>query len=213
MDWKKPYWEIWKIRQAIQGTTSNWRYHADSSKHENKRMHCGSKDHKAIACNTMQDIDDSGQQTHQRWINVEKTFIKVVSTLIFGWNRKLSRRTFIDVVSTLTKRWNDVDRIMSIQRRWTNVVLMFKFGWKWKLSRRMFNDVVSALTNQRWNNVDTVTLIQCWWLNVASTLILGWKGKLSQRMFIGVEKTLLKQLCQYFLYWGFLESDSIIKQN
>ena len=163
MDWKKPYWEIWKIKQAIQGTTSNWRYHADSSKHENKRMHCGSKDHKAIACNTMQDIDDSGQQTHQRWINVEKTFIKVVSTLIFGWKWKLSQRTFIDVVSTLTKCWNDVDRIMSIQRRWTNVVLMFKFGWKWKLSRRMFNDVVSTLIQLRWFNVDDSLLLQRWY--------------------------------------------------
>ena len=125
-------------------------------------IYCGSKDHKAIACNTMQDIDDSGQQTHQRWINVEKTFIKVVSTLIFGWKWKLSQRTFIDVVSTLTKCWNDVDRIMSIQRRWTNVVLMFKFGWKWKLSRRMFNDVVSTLTNQRWYSyVDSMLMTHC----------------------------------------------------
>ena len=147
----------------------------------------------------------------QRW---SSTFINVVSILIFGWKWKLSRRTFIDFVSTLTKqRWNTVDRITSIQRRWTNVVSPLKFGWKWKLSRRMFTDVVSTLTKQRWNSVDRATLVQCWWPNVVSALILGWKGKLSQRMFIGVEKTALKQLCQYFLYWGSLESGSIIKQN
>ena len=86
---------------------------------------------------------------NQRW---SSTFINVVSTLIFGWKWKLSRRTFIDVVSTLTKqRWNNVDRIMSIQRRWTNIVSPLKFSWKWKLSRRMFTDVVSTLTN----NVET----------------------------------------------------------
>ena len=51
----------------------------------------------------------------QRW---SSTFINVVSTLIFGWKRKLSRRTFIDVVSTLAKQlWNNVDRITSIQRQ------------------------------------------------------------------------------------------------
>ena len=136
------------------------------------------------------------------------------STLIFAWKWMLSWRTFIDVFSTLAKqRWNNVDRITSIQRRWTNIVSTLKFGWKWKLSQRMFIDVVSTLTKQRWNNVDRVTLIQCWWPNVVSTLVLGWKGKLSQRMFIGVEKTALKQLCQYFLYWGSLESGSVIKQN
>ena len=135
------------------------------------------------------------------------------STLIFGWKWKLNRRTFIDVVSTVTKqRWNNVDRITSIQRRWINVVSTLKYGWKWKLSRRMFIDVVSTLTKQRWNNIDRVTLIQCWRLNV-SMCLLGWKGKLGQRMFMGVEKTALKQLCQYFLYWGSLESGSVIRQN
>ena len=129
-------------------------------------------------------LKEMSQQTHQHWINVGTK-----------------------------QRWNNVDRITSIQRRWTNIVSTLKFGWKWKLSQRMFIDVVSTLTKQRWNNVDRVTLIQCWWPNVVSTLILGWKGKLSQRMFIGVEKTALKQLCQYFLYWGSLESGSVIKQN
>ena len=36
----------------------------------------------------------------QRWLS---TFIDVVSTLMFGWKWKLSRRTFFDVVSTLRK--------------------------------------------------------------------------------------------------------------
>ena len=99
--------------------------------------------------------------------------------------------------------------IINVHRRCFTLI----FGWKWKLSQCMFIDVVSILTKQRWSNVDRVTLIQCWWPNVVSTLVLGWKGKLSQRMFIGVEKTALKQLCQYFLYWGSLESGSIIKQN
>ena len=106
--------------------------------------------------------------------------------------------------STLIQRWNSVDHQCSST---------LTFGWKWKLSRRTFIDVVSTLTKQCWNNVDRVTLIQCWWLSVVSTLVLGWKGKLSQGMLIGVEKTALKQLCQYFLYWGSLESGSIIKQN
>ena len=110
----------------------------------------------------------------------------------------------INVKSTLKQRWSST---------FINVVSTWKFGWKWKLSQRMFIDVFSTLTEQRWNNVDRVTLIQCRWPNVVSTLVLGWKGKLSQRMFIGVEKTALKQLCQYFLYWGSLESGSIIKQN
>ena len=51
----------------------------------------------------------------QRW---SSAFIDVVSTLIFGWKRKLIWRTFIDVVSTLARQlWNNVDRITSIQRR------------------------------------------------------------------------------------------------
>ena len=87
------------------------------------------------------------------------------------------------------------------------------FGWKWKLSRRTFIDNVSTLTKQHWNNIDRVTLIPCWWPSVVLTLILGWKGKSSQLMFIDVEKTALEQICQYLLYWGSLESGSIIKQN
>ena len=151
-------------------------------------------------------------QLPSKHINVESTlkqrcsstFIKVVSTLIFGWNWKLGRRTFIDVVSTLAKQlWIDVDRITLIQRQWTNVVSTSKFGWKWKLSR----------TKRRWNNVERITSIQCLWPNVVSMLIFGWKGKLSQHIFIGVEKTALQQLSQYLLYWCTLESGSITKQS
>ena len=109
------------------------------------------------------------------------------------------------------QRWINVETmlIVNVHQRCFNV----DFGWKWKLSRHKFIDVVLTLTKKRWNNVDRITSIQRPWLNVVSTLILGWKGKLSQRMFIGVEKTALKQLCQYLLYWGSLESGSIIKQN
>ena len=57
----------------------------------------------------------------RRWwtlkINVESTlhwsstFIDVVSTLIFCWKWKLSRRTFFDVVSMLTKQhWINADK-------------------------------------------------------------------------------------------------------
>ena len=151
------------------------------------------------------------QQIQQRW---SSTFINVFSTLIFGWKWKLSRHTFIDVVSTLAKkRWNSVDRITLIRRRWTNVVSTLKFGWKWKLSRRMFIDGVSTLKKQRWNNIERTTSIQCWWPKVVAMLIFGWKGKLSQHMFIGVEKTALKHLCQYLLYWCSLENGSITKQS
>ena len=151
----------------------------------------------------------------RRWSS--STFINIVSTLIFGWKWKLSRRTFMDVVSTLTKqRWSNVDRIMLIQRQWINVVSTLKFGWNWELSRRMFIDVVSTLTKHRWNNIERITTIQCRWPNVVSTLILGWKWKLNQHMFIVVASTLRKQHLNSFvncctgLYWCSLEKQ---KQN
>ena len=151
------------------------------------------------------------QQTHQRWINVDRQHS---STLFQRWYL-VENESWANVhLSTWFQRWNNVDRITSIQRRWTKVVSMLKFGWKWKLSRRIFIDVVSTLTKQRWNNFDRVTtLIQCWWLNVVSMLILGWKGKLSQGMFIRVGKIGLKQLSQHFLSWGLLDCGSVIKQN
>ena len=123
-----------------------------------------------------------GVEVPSKHINVDSTlkqcwsstFINVVSTLIFVWEWKLSRRTFIDVVSTLAKqRWNNVDSITSIQRRWTNIVSTLKLGWKWKLSRRMFIDVVSKLTKQRWNKIDRITSIQRRWPNVVSTFIVS----------------------------------------
>ena len=131
--------------------------------------------------------------------------------LMFGSKWKLNWRTFVDPVSTL--RQNYVDRIASIQRRWTNAVSSLKFGWKWKLRRRMFVDVVSALTKQRWNNVDRVTLIQCWWPNFVSTLALGWKRKVDSRHAHWCWENSIETTCQYFSYWGLLESGSIIKQN
>ena len=147
-------------------------------------------------------------------INVESTLIVNVHRRCFNVDNLVENESWADVhLWTLFQRWNNVDRITLIQRRWTNVASTVKFGWKWKLSRRVFIDVVSMLTKQRWNKVDRVTLIQCWWPNVVSTLFSMLFSMLFQHMFISVEKTALKQLCQYFLYWGSLESGSIIKQN
>ena len=109
------------------------------------------------------------QQTHQRWISVKKrwspTFINVVSTLIFVWKWKLSRRKFINVASTLAKqRWNNVCRTMSIQCWWTKVVSMLEFGWKRSLTyvyRRCFN-VDKTTFKQRWKNyVNSILMTQC----------------------------------------------------
>ena len=133
---------------------------------------------------------------HQRCFNVDIWLkMKVEPTYIYRRCFNVDKTTLIQLrrfnvdESTLSQRWNLVEN-----ESWANVCL--------------------STFSQRWQNkVDRVTLIQCWWPNVVSTLVLGWKGKLSQRMFIGVEKTALKQLCQYFLYWGSLESGSIIKQN
>ena len=84
----------------------------------------------------------------QRWLS---TFINVVSTLIFGWNWKLSRHMFIDVVSTLTKQcWNNIDT--SVQRWWPNVVSTLIVSWKWSLSQRIFICVASTLRKQHLNN-------------------------------------------------------------
>ena len=82
----------------------------------------------------------------QRW---SSTFINVVSTLIFGWKWKLSRRTFIDVVSTLTKqRWNNVNRVTLVQCWWHNVVSTLILAWKGKLSQRMFIGVEKTALKQ-----------------------------------------------------------------
>ena len=60
----------------------------------------------------------------QRW---SSTFIGVVSTLIFGWKWKLSRRTFFDVVSTLRKqRWLNYVDSSSITKRCFNVDIWLK---------------------------------------------------------------------------------------
>ena len=121
----------------------------------------------------------------QRWYLVEnESWADVhLSTLFQRWQNNIKttlielRRFKVDE-PTLLQRWNSVEN-----GSWADVCL---------------------LTKQRWNNVHRVTWIQCWWHNLVSTSILGWKEKLSQRMFIGVEKTALKQLCPYLLYWGSL---------
>ena len=69
--------------------------------------------------------------------------------------------------------------------------------------RRCFNVDKTTLKELRRFNVDDPILFQRWYL----------KGKLNQRMFNDVEKTVLKQLCQYLLYWCSLEKGSITKQN
>ena len=106
---------------------------------------------------------------NQRWLS---TFIDVVSTLIFGWKWKLSRRTFIDVVSTLAKqRWNNVDRITSIQRRWpTQCCFNVEIWLKMKVEptyvyRRCFNVVLSTFFIElRRFNVDDSMLLKCRYL-------------------------------------------------
>ena len=100
----------------------------------------------------------------QRWLS---TFINFVSTLIFGWKWKLSRRTFIDVVSTLakqrsnklTRRFN-VDELKLFQRwnlveneSWADICLSTLF-------QRWQNNVGTALTELRWFNVDDPMLFQ-----------------------------------------------------
>ena len=138
----------------------------------------------------------------QRW---SSTSINVVSTLIFGWKWKLSRRTFIDVVSTLAKqRWNNVDRITPIQCRWTNVVSTFKFWLKMK--------VEPTYVFRRCFNVDKTTLKQCCF-NVDIWLKIKVESTYVYRRCFDVEKTPLKHLCQYLLYWCSLLSGSIKKQN
>ena len=120
-------------------------------------------------------------------------------------------QTHITLTQQTHQRWIDVETtlIVKLHQRCFSVDIWLKM----KIEPTYIYQRFSTLTKQRWNNVDRVTLIRCWWPNVVSRLVLGWKGKLAQRMFIGVEKTALKQLCQYFLYWGSLESGSIIKQN
>ena len=82
----------------------------------------------------------------RRWF---PTFINVVSTLIFGWKWKLSRRMLIDVASTLTKQsWNNVDRVTLIQCWWPKVVSTLVLSWKGKFSQRMFISVEKTALKQ-----------------------------------------------------------------
>ena len=127
------------------------------------------------------------QQTHQRW---SSTFINIVSKF---------QRVDVHLSTLLQRSQNNVETTL-IELRWFNVDKPTLFQlWYW-LKMKVEPTYVYRHFLKRWSKIDGVTLIQCWWPNVVSTLILVWKEKLSQRMFIGVEKTALKQLCQYLLY-------------
>ena len=116
----------------------------------------------------------------QHW---SPTFINVVSTLIFGWKWKLSRRIFIDVVSTLAKQcWNKVDRITLIQRWWTNVISTLKLTPTYVYRRWVFqswqNNAGTTLKEFRRFNVDDSMLFQRRylvekenWVNVCSSAL------------------------------------------
>ena len=138
------------------------------------------------------------QQTHQRWNNVDR---QRSSTLFQRWYL-VENESWADVhLSTLFQRWQNNVETTLIELRRFNVDEPTLFQ-RWNL-----------VENESSTDICLSTLFQRWWLNFVSTLILGWKGMLSQRVFIGVEKTALKQLCQYLWYWGLLERGSIIKQN
>ena len=127
------------------------------------------------------------QQTHQRW---SSTFINIVSKF---------QRADVHLSTLLQRSQNNVETTLIELRRFNvDKPTLFQL-WYW-LKMKFEPTYVYRHFLKRWSKIDGVTLIQCWWPNVASTLILVWKEKLSQRMFIGVEKTALKQLCQYLLY-------------
>ena len=94
----------------------------------------------------------------QSWL---PTFINVVSTLIFDWKWKLSRRIFIDVVSTLTKqRWQNYVDSTSMNQCCFN----FEIWLKMKVEptyvyRRCFN-VDKTTLKQHWQ-VDSSSITQC----------------------------------------------------
>ena len=98
----------------------------------------------------------------QRW---SSTFINVVSTLIFGWTWKLSRRTFIDVVSTLTKqRWYNYVDSTSMNQRCLNVEIWLKMKVEpTYVYRRCFNVDKTTLIELRWFNVNDPMLFQRWY--------------------------------------------------
>ena len=159
----------------------------------------------------MQNMFKITQQTHQRWINVATTLIVNIhqrcfkscanvhlTTLFQRWQNNLEtmlielRRFNVDE-PTLFQHWNLVEN-----ESWADVCLSTLF-------QRWQNNVKTTLKELRWFNVDDPMLFQRWYLVE--------NGKLSQRMFFGVEKTALKKLCQYLLYWCSLESSSITNQN
>ena len=147
---------------------------------------------------------------NQRWNNIDP---QRSSTLFQRWYL-VENESWADVhLSTLFQGWqNNIGTTLTELGRFN--VDEPKLFQHWNLvENESWTGACLATLFQRWqNNVETA-LIELRWFNVVSTLILGWKGKLSQRNFIGVQKTALKQLCQYLLYWDSLGSASIIKQN
>ena len=101
----------------------------------------------------------------QRW---SSTFINVVSTLIFGWKWKLSRRTFIDVVSTLK---NNVETTLIELRRFNVDEPMLFHRWN-LVENESWADVCLPTLFQRWqNNVETA-LIELHWFNVDDPMLI-----------------------------------------
>ena len=124
------------------------------------------------------------------------------STLIFRWKWKLSRRIFFDFLSTLAKqRQNYVDST-SINQRCFNVEIWLKMK------------VETMNVYGRCFNVDKTTLKQHWenYVNSTSMNQLCFNVDVYRGCF-DVQKTALKQLCQYMLCWCSLENGSIVKQS
>ena len=117
----------------------------------------------------------------------------------------------------LFQRWqNNIETLLIELRRWNvdeptcfNVEIWLKTKVEPTYVYRHCFKVDKTTLKQRWKSyVDSMMMTQCCF-NDGIRL----KGKFESMLFIGVEKTELKQLCQYFLYWGSLESGSIIKQS
>ena len=87
--------------------------HTHQNTKKSECIYCGSKDHKVIACNTIQDINKR-QQIHQRWINVQTTFILNVHQHCFNigiWLKMKVDLTYIyrrcfNVGKTLKQSWS-----------------------------------------------------------------------------------------------------------
>ena len=100
----------------------------------------------------------------QRW---SSTFINIVSTLIFVWKWKLSRRTFIDVF----QRWQNIVEATSMELRRFSVDESTLFQ-RWNLVEKESSaDVCLSTLFQRWqNNVET-TLKELHQFNVDNPML------------------------------------------